>query len=196
VYVALKSEAPAAWAYAKSVFKALTGNDLRFVRTDSDSIFMSQEMKDMFVEAGVIATFSSPNDHAQNGYAEVSVKYANRGTKTYMTHSSTPSFLWVEADRCRVHMHNHVAVMKDEATGKYISRYAMMRGNPTLRFDPELFMPFGAKAVVRLVCVKVQKQWIKTRDGPEFLLAMEVLMAVAGRIEFTTRIQKRFTLCL
>ena len=93
VYVALKSEAPAAWAYAKSVFKALTGNELRFVRTDSDSIFMSQEMKDMYVKAGVIPTYSSPNDHAQNGTAEVAVKYANRGTKTHMTHSGAPLFL-------------------------------------------------------------------------------------------------------
>ena len=127
-------------------FKALTGNNLRFIRADSDSIFdTSQEMRDLYTQAKIKPTFSSPHDQSQNSIAENGIKKLNRDVRTVMKASGAPAHLWPEADDYCIHMHNHLPTQK--GTKGPVSRYSIMRGG-TYAHDMELFMPFGCKALV------------------------------------------------
>ena len=63
LHTADKTEAPTFMENVIAEFKALSGNELRFTRADSDSIFDSQEMKDLYNQAKIKPTFSSPYDH-------------------------------------------------------------------------------------------------------------------------------------
>ena len=146
-HAAKKTEAPTFFARAKAEFKAFSGNNLRFIRTDSDSIFNSSEMKTIYLQSSVKATFSSPNDHAQNSVAENGIKQLNRDVRTVMKASGAPAYLWPEADNYCVHMHNHLPTQKGKLGPE--SRYSRMRGG-VYAHNISLFMPFGCKAHVMI----------------------------------------------
>ena len=146
-HAAKKTEAPIFFARAKSEFKATSGNSLRFIRTDSDSIFNSKEMKEIYIRSDVKATFSAPNDHAQNSIAENGIKQLNRDVRTAMKSSGAPAYLWPEADNYCVHMHNHLPTQKGKIGPE--SRYTRMRGGGFVH-NMSLFMPFGCKAHVMI----------------------------------------------
>ena len=135
-------------------FKALSGNELRFTRADSDTIFDSQEMKDLYNQAKIKPTFSSPYDQSQNSIAENGIKKLNRDVRTVMKASGAPAHLWPEADNYCIYMHNHLPSQKGKDGP--ISRNTLMRGE-TWEHDMELFMPFGCKAVVMIP--------VKAREG-------------------------------
>ena len=146
LHTANKTEAPTFMENTIAEFKALTGNNLRFIRADSDSIFdTSQEMKDLYIQAKIKPTFSSPYDQSQNSVAENGIKKLNRDVRTVMKASGAPAHLWPEADDYCIHMHNHLPTQK--GTKGPVSRYSIMRGG-TYAHDMELFMPFGCKAIV------------------------------------------------
>ena len=149
-HAAHKSEAPAFYSKTRSVLKALSKRDLRFIRTDSDSLFTtSKEMQQLYVDTNVIPSFSPPYDHPGNSVAENGVKWLNRDVKTVFDASGTPSYLWSEIDNYCLHHHNFLPSQK-QADGSYICRIAALREEPTYAHDLELFYPFGCLVSVMI----------------------------------------------
>ena len=159
-HAALKSEATVFFTHMRSRFKAYTTRDLRYIRTDSESIFLtSKEMQALYTLHSVLPSYSSPHDHAQNSVAENGVKWLNREVRTAMNSSGAPSYLWSEADMYCVYMHNHVPSQKAE-NGKFVSRFALLTEDDQHSVDMELFMPFGCTVAVMLT--KKQRKGPKT----------------------------------
>ena len=154
LHTADKTEAPTFMENVIAEFKALSGNELRFTRADSDTIFDSQEMKELYNQAKIKPTFSSPYDQSQNSIAENGIKKLNRDVRTVMKASGAPAHLWPEADNYCIYMHNHLPSQKGKDGP--VSRNTLMRGE-TWEHDMELFMPFGCKAVVMIP--------VKAREG-------------------------------
>ena len=158
-HAALKSEAPLFFSKTRSTLKALSKRDLRFTRSDSDSLFTtSKEMQQLYIDTNVIPSFSPPYDQSGNSVAENGIKWLNRMVKTVFDASGTPSYLWTEIDNYCIHMHNYLPSQKQE-DGSYISRMAALRQEPTYAHDMELFYPFGC-----LVSVMIHP---KQRKGPK-----------------------------
>jgi hypothetical protein len=158
-HAALKSEAPTFFNKTRSALKALSKRDMRFMRSDSDSLFTtSKEMQNLYVASNIIPSFSPPYDHAGNSVAENGIKWLDRMVKTVFDASGTPSYLWPEIDNYCVHHRNYLPSLKQE-DGSYLSRMAVLRAEPTYAHDLELFYPFGC-----LVVVMITKQ---QRTGPK-----------------------------
>ena len=158
-HAALKSEAPDFYRKTRSTLKALSKRDLRFIRTDSDSLFTtSKEMQQLYMETNVIPSFSPPYDHPGNSCAENGIRWLNVAGKTVFDASGTPSYLWTEVDHYCVHMNNYLPSVK-QADNTYICRMAALRQEPTYAHDLELFYPFGC-----LVSVMIPKD---QRKGPK-----------------------------
>ena len=87
------------------------------------------------------ATFSAPNDHAQNSIAENGIKHLNRDVRTAMKSSGAPAYLWPEVDNYCVHMH-HLPTQKGKLGPE--SRYSRMRGG-AFAHNMSLFCLSGAK---------------------------------------------------
>ena len=113
-------------------------------------------MQDLYTQAKIKATFSSPYDQSQNSVAENGIKKLNRDVRTVMKASGAPAHLWPEADDYCIHMNNHLPTQK--GTDGPISRYSVMRGG-VHEHDMELFMPFGCRAFVMIP--------VKAREGPK-----------------------------
>ena len=160
-HAALKSEAPVFFTKTRSALKALSKRDLRFMRSDSDSLFStSKEMQKLYTDANVIPSFSPPYDQSGNSVAENGIKWLNRMVKTVFEASGTPSYLWPEVDNYCGHHHNYLPFIKQEE-GKFISRMAVLRAEPTFAHDMELFYPFGCLVIVMIAN--------KQRKGPKHL---------------------------
>ena len=158
-HASLKSEAPDFYTKTRSTLKALSKRDLRFIRTDSDSLFTtSKEMKQLYIDTNVMPSFSPPYDQSGNSVAENGIKWLNREVKTVFDASGTPSYLWTEIDNYCVHVHNYIPSQKQK-DGTYISRMAELRQEPTFAHDLEMFYPFGC-----LVSVMIH---IDQRKGPK-----------------------------
>ena len=161
-HAALKSEAVVFFSKARSVLKALTKRDLRFMRSDSDSLFVtSKEMQKLYIDHSIIPSFSPPYDQAGNSVAENGIKWLNRDVKAVFDASGAPSYLWTEVDNYCVHHRNYLPSQKQE-DGTYISRMAVVRAEPTYAHDLELFYPFGC--LVTVMITKDQRKGAKHLD--------------------------------
>ena len=161
-HAALKSEAPIFFDNTRSTLKALSKRDLRFMRSDSDSLFTtSKEMQKLYVASNIIPSFSPPYDHAGNSVAENGIKWLDRMVKTVFDASGTPSYLWPEIDNYCVHHRNYLPSLKQD-DGSYLSRMAILRAEPTYAHDLELFYPFGCLVVVMIT--KPQRTGPKHHD--------------------------------
>ena len=161
-HAALKSEAVHFFSKTRSILKALSKRDLRFMRSDSDSLFVtSKEMQKLYVDTNVIPSYSPPYDHAGNSVAENGIKWLDRDVKAVFDASGTPSYMWNEIDNYCVHHRNYLPSQKQE-DGTYISRMAVLRAEPTYAHDLELFYPFGC--LVTVMITKPQRKGAKDLD--------------------------------
>jgi hypothetical protein len=139
---------------------ARSGRRPRFIRTDGDGVFMSEEFENMVSARLMIHERSAPNDHNTNPIIERGQRTILEGTATALLEAGAPASFWGEAEDHLVFTLNNIPsreVKVGEGLELWSSRDVLEGRNRPFRL--KYLQAFGTAAVCYLP--------IKRRTGPK-----------------------------
>ena len=127
-------------------FNSISGRKVREVRADGDGSYGSKEWKATLHSKDIRATYSSPNDQAQNP-AEGRVRIIKRDVRTLAVSSGCPNDMWAEAALYANTTRNE---LRSQKRGEDWVTPTMVLSGSDKPLSPKLMMPFGVKCVVSI----------------------------------------------
>ena len=128
-------------------FNSISGRKVREVRADGDGSYGSKEWKATLHSKDIRATYSSPNDQAQNP-AEGRVRIIKRDVRTLAVSSGCPNDMWAEAALYANTTRNE---LRSQRRGEeWVTPSMVLSGSDKPSLGPKLMMPFGVKCVVSI----------------------------------------------
>jgi transposase InsO family protein len=109
--LAAKSDYFAALKAVMSDCEAASGRKLRFLQTDGDGIFRSEELAEFLQGKNVRHLWSSPYDSDTNPFIERERRTVLEGTSTSLLRSGAPSVFWREAEAHKIFSINVLPVL-------------------------------------------------------------------------------------
>ena len=124
----------------------ISGRKVQILQTDGDSVFTSQETRDMLEQNQVRHEWSAPYDSNTNAFIERARRTIFEGVSTSLIRSGAPARFWGEAENHKIYTMNILPTVEDpEQKGEYCSRRNLLEGNRRPA-NLEKLMAFGTAA--------------------------------------------------
>ena len=125
---------------------ALSGNRMRLLETDSDTVFGSKESQKIFQEKVVSHSAAAPYEHCP--YIESQNRIRFESVSAMMKRANAKSSKWSLARKHFVFTANNIRVVK-LADGSLLSKKNIFENNTTV-FNPIFFTAFGTRCQVQI----------------------------------------------
>ena len=125
---------------------ALSGNRMRLLETDSDSVFGSKESQRMYQEKVVSHSAAAPYEHCP--YIEGQNRIRFEAVSAMMKRANAKSSKWSLARKHFVFTMNNIRVVKI-TDGSLLSKKNIFENNTTV-FNPIFFVAFGTRCQVQI----------------------------------------------
>jgi hypothetical protein len=146
--VTQKSDIPACVIVGLRRFRTLSGSVARRIQMDGDGAYTSTDLKAKIEEMGTLPSWSSPDDHPQNGCAEDSVNRQWESACVAMQTAGAPAYIWPESVGYVQFTSNNLRSVKD-ADGVWVTPTMLLQSVATAS-PPGKLMPFGCKVIVQI----------------------------------------------
>ena len=155
--------------------KARSGNEMRFLKTDGDGIFVSSTANDIYKKYKIRHILSAPGDSASNDVVERTIRTFAELTRANLLHANAPAYFWAEAMGYVEYVWNYVPALPNPSDKtKTLSRTSLLEGTQR-EYKLDHLRAFGSKCHYLLTVQKKggKKEAVQEKGRKAILMGIE-----------------------